>query len=194
MPRPILDLTPFPGATFTDVEEGRDTFLEDGPGQERTLRAGGIACRVYTWPTGGYPEDADAVRAFQAARLLAGESFYVLDPWASERVDVDVGPAVGAQSVFELPTDDEQEEYRDFPVDDVEAVVAKVEGVEVAVASIDTDARTITLAAPASDGDEVLVSYRAYRLCRFAPTVRWTADEPDWYVGNLEIREVLRDP
>lgn len=188
----LLDIDAFPGVTYTDLDDGRDTFAEDGPGQERTLRAGGIACRVYSWPQKAFPEDALDVQAFQAARLLAGESFYVQDPWDSARTDVDVGPAVGSQSVFSLPTDDEDEEYRDYPISGT--VTAKVNGSTVSVASVNTDARTVTLAVAASDGDTVTISYEAYRLCRFGPRVEWSAEDADWYVGNLEIREVMRDP
>lgn len=191
--RPILDLSAFPGVTFVDVPDGRDTFAEDGPAQERTYRAGGVAPRVYTFPRRGYPEDAELARAWQAARLLADEAFYVLDPWdGGRRVDVEVGPATAGQTVFTLPADDEVEAYRDHPVDGTATAV--VAGAPRGVASVDTDARTVTLASGASAGQSVKVSYLAYRLCRFAPEVRWTAEEPDWWTGTVEVREVLREP
>lgn len=190
--RPVLDIAAFPGLTFVDVPEGRDTFSEDGPAQERTYRAGGVAPRVYSFPRQAFPEDAELARAWQAARLLADESFYVLDPWdGGRRVDVEVGPAVEGQTVFALPADDELEAYRDHPLEGTATAV--VAGAPRGVASVDTDGRRITLASAASAGQSVKVSYLAYRLCRFAPEVRWTADEPDWWKGTVEVREVMRD-
>lgn len=189
--RPILDLSAFPGLTFVDAADGRDTFSEDGPAQERTYRAGGVAPRVYTIPRKGYPEDADDQRAWQEARLLAGEAFYVEDPWESRRYDVEVGPALEGQTVFGLPEDDEVEAYRDYPVDGTASAV--VAGTPRAVASVNTDARTITLASGATAGQSVKVSYRAYRLCHFGPEARWAAEEPDWWTGTVEVREVMRD-
>lgn len=117
MARQTLDLDAFPGITFTDLDEGRDVFAEDGPAQERTLRAGGPAPRVYSWPVHAYPEDAEDARVFEQARSLDGEVFYVEDPWTSARVDVEVGPATGGQTVFTLPEDDDQDEFRDYPID-----------------------------------------------------------------------------
>lgn len=191
--RPILDLSAFPGASFADVADGRDTFSEDGPAQERTYRAGGVAPRVYTIPCRGYPEDADDQRAWQAARLLTGEAFYVLDPWDDGiRIDVEVGPALEGQTVFSLPDDDELEAYRDHPIAGTASAV--VAGAPRAVESVDTDARTVTLATGATAGQSVKLSYRAYRLCRFGPDVRWTAEEADWWTGTVEVHEVLREP
>lgn len=190
--RPILDLSAFPGASFADVADGRDTFSEDGPAQERTYRAGGVAPRVYSLPRKGFPEDAEIERAWQAARLLADESFYVLDPWdEGRRIDVEVGPASSGQTVFALPDDDEVEAYRDYPIAGTASAV--VAGTPRAVSSVDTDARTVTLASGATAGQSVKVSYRAYRLCRFGPEVRWGLDEPDWLTGTVEVREVMRD-
>lgn len=188
----FLDLTPFPGATFRDEFEALDSFMEDGPGEERVLAADGLARRIYSWPTAEFPEDARIRAAFLAARHLAGEAFYVLDPWDTlpdgfTRVDVEVGPATNGQTVFALPTARTSEAYRDWPFE----VFATVAGVPRNVASVDTDARTVTLASSCTAGQSVKLTYRAYRLVRLAPSVQWTADDADWYATSLELREVL---
>lgn len=190
----FLDLTPFPGATFRDEFEALDSFMEDGPGEERVLVADGLARRVYSWPTADFPEDARIRAAFLAARNLAGEAFYVIDPWETlpegfTRVDVDVGPATNGQTVFSLPTDRDVEAFRDWPISG--QVFATVAGAPRGVASVDTDARTITLASSCTAGQSVKLTYRAYRLVRIAPSVQWTADDADWYATSLELREVL---
>ena len=102
MPRPILDLTPFPGATFRDEFEALDSFMEDGPGEERVLVADGLARRVYSWPTADFPEDARIRAAF-----LAGYAPH-RDPAAAQRVVfmdngqvVEVGPP---DQIFINPT------------------------------------------------------------------------------------------
>lgn len=192
MARQVLDLAGLPGLQCRDLQEGVDVFAEDGPAQERTLRAGGPAPRVYSWPVHAYPEDAESAREFRRALALDGEAFYVEDPWTSDRVDVEVGPAAGGQTVFTLPEDDDEDEYRDYPIDG--SVTAKVAGVARGVASVDTDARQVTLASAATAGQSVTLSYRAYRLCQFGQGVTWTAEDADWYAGTLEIREIVREP
>lgn len=77
----FLDLTPFPGATFRDEFDGLDVLADDGPYEERVMVACGLARRVYRWPVGDYPENALQRAAFLAARHLAGEAFYIVDPW-----------------------------------------------------------------------------------------------------------------
>lgn len=190
----VLDLTPFPGATFRDEYDGLDTFAEDGPGEERVHVAMGLARRVYSWPAADYAE-AEAIRAaWFAARHLAGEAFYVIDPWDTPvdgltRVDVEVGPATAAQTVFSLPTARTSEAFRDWPISG--SVYATVNGAPAGVASVSTDGRTVTLSAGATAGHSVKLSYRAYRLVRAAPSMEWSAPEPGWYSTALELREVL---
>lgn len=186
----VFDTIPWEGAKFRDEYAGVDLLREDGPFQERALVAFGIPRRVYTWPLRAYPEDLAIHEAFVRARQLAGEAFYVLDPWQQDRWEVEVGPSVGAQSVFSLPTVRTVDEYRDFPV--AAGVMATVNGAPRGVASVNTDARTVTLASAAANGQPVKLSYKAYRLCRFPPSIDWEANELDWYSVGMEIREVLR--
>lgn len=186
----VLDLSAYPGTTFRDVWDHADTLQEDGPDEERILVASGIPRRVYSWPARGYPEEMDLLRQFAEARALDGSAFYVLDPWSNQRWDIEVGPSVGAQSVFSLPTSRALDTFRDYPVSGT--VQATVAGVARAVSAVGTDARTVTLSSAASDGQAVKVSYQAYRLCRFPPGIDWEVDELQVFRSTIEVREVLR--
>lgn len=192
MATPILDLSPFPGAASRLVFDGVDEFQEDGQGEVRAHAACAIPYHVFSWPTADYPELLATLRQFARARHLNGECFYVLDPRDSMRFDVEVGPAVGAQQTFELPTDDGVDAYRDFPIDGT--VSATVAGVPRTVSLVSTDARRVRLATAASDGQAVKISYQAYRLCRLPTSIEISHDEADWDAVRLEIREVMRDP
>jgi len=188
MARAVLSLDAFPGLTFDDLDEGRDVFAEDGPAQERTLRAGGVAPRRYTWVLKGYPETAEAQRLWVAARALNGEAFYVLDPWdLGQRVSLSLGESTAGQTVVSLPTDD-----RDHPI--AAGLVLTADAAPVTVASVDTDGRRILLAAPLDAGKALVASYTYYRLCRFEGMPTWTAEAGDWYAGRVVIREILREP
>ncbi len=102
-------------------------------------------------------------------------------------------PAVGdgARATFSLPTAEASPDYRWYPKQGT--VVGYVNGVAVAVASVDTDARTVTFAAAPGVGAAVNATHRGLRLVRLAepPTFQGVTKRYGQY--ELGIEEVLRD-
>ncbi len=187
----LFDTIPWPGASYEDEDTGTELLTEDGPCEERAIKTMPLLRRVYSWPRGEKGEQATRLQAFMAARTLRYEAFYVLDPWQSQRWNVSVGPGDAAALTFSLPLTLDRDEYRGFPVQGT--VFARVGGVSRAVASVDTDARTVTLSgAPPGAGVTVHLDYQEMRLCRFGPSVRWDAEDHDWYKAEFAIREVFR--
>jgi hypothetical protein len=194
----ILSLTPFPGAAFRDAFD-LDELAEDGHGEVRVLAACAIPYGLMGWATADYPEATAALRAFVLARHLERACFYVEEPargatpyYPSQRTDVAIGTGDGTTKLFSLPTSKARDEYRDYPI--LSTLSAKVSGGAVTVLYVSTDARQFYLQNAPGNGAPVTASYRAYRLCRFAPSIDWSDDEGDWRSTQLQIREVMRDP
>ncbi len=158
-----------------------------GSGREQRAALESKARRRYVW----------LMRRTKAERLVIDEffrtanfevtAFYVKDPDYFARTSVSLGTSILAQTVFDLPATGENS--RDYPVDDANFIVYD-DGSPVAVASIQTDARTVTTSASPTAGSVMTGDYHAYRLVKLAAPFRWNKLAPDWYECSPELMEV----
>jgi hypothetical protein len=182
---------------WVDYEFVDEPFVEDlgerAPG--RTERVELFACtrRRYRWPAGLTEAQRVGWEAFLQARGILREAFLVEDPRDPLREVVALEPAVGdgARVTFSLPTGEASPDFRWYPKQG--SVVGYVNGVAVAVASMDTDARTVTFAAAPGVGATVTATYRGLRLVRLAepPTFQGVTKRYGRY--ELSIEEVGTD-
>jgi len=177
---------------FTD-EPFVEVLEEKGPG--RTERVEVFACsrRHYRWPAGLTEVQRVAWEAFLLARGHLRDAFLIEDPRDPVRELVALEPAVGdgARVVFSLPTAEASPDYRWYPKQGT--VVGYVNGVTAALASVDTDARTVTFAAAPGVGAAVTATYRGLRLVRLAEPSTFQGVTKRYGQYELTIEEVIRD-
>lgn len=180
------------GATF---HPERPVAVLDLGGPFRTQRVAltALARRVYSWPAGMTDEQRTTWLAFLEARGWTRDAFLVRDPWDEGRVGVTLepNPAPGGLTVFSLPTVEGSPYYGDYPLPG--PVRGMVNGVTVAVASVQQDARTITLGAAPALGTVVSADYLPLRLVRLVREPEVNAQEHGYSGYTLELEEVLRD-
>lgn len=182
---------------WVDYEFVDEPFVEDlgekAPG--RTERVELFACtrRRYRWPAGLTEAQREAWEAFLQARGILRDAFLIEDPRDPVRELVALEPAVGdgARVTFSLPTAEASPDFRWYPKQGT--VVGYVNGLTVGVASVDTDARTVTFAAAPGVASTVAATYRGLRLVRLAepPTFQGVTKRFGRY--ELAVEEVLRD-
>lgn len=186
-----LDECPWYDYSYTD-ELPVEVVQTEGPFYSDRYQVAPLSVRRYSWHLKRTTSERLAVDDFLVrARGVLFEAFYLLDPKDGFRTAVDLGVGTGAKTVFELPALP-LEEGRFYPKDDADLVV-RVSGSPVTVASVDTDARTITLAAPPGIGAPVEADYNGLRLCRLTAPGTWTGIGADWWEVSFEISEILTD-
>ena len=182
---------------WVDYEFSDEPFVEDlgekAPG--RTERVELFACsrRRYRWPAGLTEAQRGAWEAFLQARGILRDAFLLEDPRDPVRELVALEPAVGdgARVTFALPTGETSPDFRWYPKQGT--VVGYVNGLAAAVASVDTDGRTVTFAAAPGVGAAVKATYRGLRLVRLAepPAFQGVTKRFGRYESAME--EALRD-
>ena len=177
---------------FTD-EPFVEVLEEKRPG--RTERVELFACprRHYRWPAGLTEPQRVAWETFLLSRGYLRDAFLIEDPRDPVRVLVTLEPAVGdgARVAFSLPTNEESQDFRWYPKQG--SVVGYVNGAVVAVASMDTDARTVTFAAAPGVGATVNATYRGLRLVRLAEPPSFQGVTKRFGQYELVLEEALRD-
>jgi len=177
---------------FTD-EPFVEVLEEKGPG--RTERVELFACsrRHYRWPAGLTEPQRAAWEAFLLVRGYLRDAFLIEDPRDPVRELVALEPAVGdgARVTFSLPTAEASPDFRWYPKQG--AVVGYVAGAPVAIASVNTDARTVTFAAPPALAAGVAVTYRGLRLMRLSGPPSFQGVTKRFGQYELALEEVVRD-
>lgn len=182
---------------WVDYEFVDEPFVEDlgenGPG--RTERVELFACtrRRYRWPAGLTESQRLAWEAFLQARGILREAFLIEDPRDPLRELVALEPAVGdgARVAFSLPTVESSPDYRWYPKQGT--VVGYVNGVASALASVDTDARTVTFAVAPAVGATVAATYRGLRLAKMTELPLYQGVTKRFGRYRVELVEVPRD-
>jgi len=177
---------------FTD-EPFVEVLEEKGPG--RTDRVELFACprRHYRWPAGLTEPQRVAWEAFLAAHGIVRDAFLIEDPRDAVRELVALEPAVGdgARVTFSLPTSEASPDYRWYPKQG--SATGYVAGVPVAIASVDTDARTVTFAVAPGVGAAAKASYRGLRLVRLAAPPSFQGVTKRYGQYELAMEEVRGD-
>ena len=161
-----------------------------GTGVEQRATLQDLDKRRYTWPLRRQSTDKTAIKEFFRLRSQTVEAFYVKDPEADEheRTGVSLGTSSALQISFNLPSSGEYS--RDYMADDANMIVYD-DGVSVEVASVQTDARTITLSVAPTAGSVMTCDYHAYRLVRLESEPQWVRLGPDFFECVPEFIEVV---
>ncbi len=183
-----------PWVDYEFVDEPFVEVLEErAPGQTERVELFACSRRRYRWPAGLTEAQRVAWEEFLQARGILRDAFLIEDPRDPVRELVALEPAVGdgARVTFSLPTAEASPDFRWYPKQG--AVTGYVNGAAIALASVATDARTVTFAAPPAPGATVKATYRGLRLVRLAepPTIQGVTKRFGRY--ELAIEEVLRD-
>ncbi len=182
---------------WVDYEFSDEPFVEvlgeRAPGQTERVELFACPRRRYRWPAGLTEAQCVAWEAFLQARGIQREAFLVEDPRDPVRELVALEPAVGdgARVTFSLPTAEASPDFRWYPKQG--SVVGYVAGVPAALASVDTDARTVTFVAPPGVGAMVQATYRGLRLVRLTVPPAFQGVTKRYGRYELAIEEVLRD-
>ena len=177
---------------FTD-EPFVEVLGESAPGQTERVEIFACTRRRYRWPAGLTEAQRVAWEAFLQARGIVREAFLVEDPRDPLRELVALEPSTGdgARVTFSLPTAEASPDFRWYPKQG--AVAAFVAGAPVAIASVDTDARTLTFVAPPGPAASASVSYRGLRLVRLGQPCTLHGATKRYGRYELALEEVLRD-
>jgi hypothetical protein len=182
---------------WVDYEFVDEPFVEvlDEKAPGRTERVELFACprRRYRWPAGLTEAQRVAWEAFLLARGIIRDAFLIEDPRDPVRELVALEPAVGdgARVTFSLPTAEASPDFRWYPKQG--SVVGYVAGALAALASVNTDARTVTFAAPPAIAAAVAVTYRGLRLVRLVEPPAFQGVTKRFGRYELALEEVLRD-
>lgn len=182
---------------WVDYEFVDEPFVEvlDEKGPGRTERVELFACsrRRYRWPAGLTEAQREAWEAFLQARGILRDAFLVEDPRDPVRELVALEPAVGdgARVTFSLPTAEASPDFRWYPKQG--SVKGYVAGALAAVASVDTDARTVTFTAPPASAAAVAAIYRGLRLVRLAEPAAFQGVTKKFGRYEFALEEVVRD-
>lgn len=187
----VFDEVPEVGYSYTD-ELPVSIRMDGGPFEESRTKLAALARRRYSWNLkrddcpGFLRTDVDDFLV--QLRFLQFEAFYLKDPKDYARTGVSLGTGDGAEVTFSLPSSGT--ESRDYPIDNANLVVY-VNAVPATVSSVDTDARTVTMASPPGLGLAVTADYDFYRLCRVDGEFTWTSASSTSYDTTVSIVEVL---
>ena len=182
---------------WVDYEFTDEPYVEDlgekGPGRSERVELFACSRRRYRWPAGLTEPQRLAWEAFLLARGHLRDAFLIEDPRDPVRELVALEPAVGdgARMTFSLPTAEASPDFRWYPKQG--SVVGFANGVAVAVASVDTDARTVTFAAAPGVGATVTATYRGLRLVRLAGPPSFQGVTKRFGQYELALDEVARD-
>lgn len=167
----------------------------DRPGRAARVLAFPHAPYTWTWPLVLAGGQVKAMVDFLAALGHTRDAFLVLDTADARREDVTPEPAVGdgARVTFALPTAESSPEWPLYPMaGTVEARIGSPSATT-PVASVDQDARTVTLAVAPGIGVAVRLAYTPLRLVRLAAPMDEQRPDPAFLLGGLELHEVFRD-
>ncbi|MGE0192477.1 MAG: hypothetical protein AB7T63_10605 [Planctomycetota bacterium] len=183
-----------PWADYEFTDEPFVEVLEDhAPGQAARVELFACTRRRYRWPAGLTEPQRVAWEAFMQAHGITRDAFLIEDPRDPIRELVALDPAVGdgVRVTFSLPTYEASPDFRWYLKQG--SVVGFVNGVAAAIASVDTDARTVTFAVPPAPAAMVAATYRGLRLVRLAepPALQGVTKRFGRY--EFAIEEVLRD-
>ena len=177
---------------FTD-EPFVEVLGEKAPGQ--TERVELLACprRRYRWPAGLNEAQRAAWEEFLRLRGIQRDAFLVEDLRDPVRELLALEPAVGdgARVTFSLPTAEASPDFRWYPRQGT--VVGYVNGAAAGVASVDTDARTITFALAPGVGATVKATYQGLRLVCLSDPPSFQGITKRFGQYELALEEVLRD-
>jgi hypothetical protein len=190
MPTQVFTESPFPNYSYAD-ELPVSVRRAGAPWAERRTKLADISRRRYSFPLSRPNDERQDVDDFLTrARGLQFEAFYVADPRDDARSAVALGTGNGSATTFALPTALANEERRFYPKSS--GLVAKVNGTPVSVASVDTDARTITLSAAPANGAAVTADFVGYRLCR-VENLSWQGETNTWFHASVELVEIIAE-
>jgi hypothetical protein len=182
---------------WVDYEFSDEPFVEDlgeqAPGRSERVELFACTRRRYRWPAGLTEAQRVVWESFLQARGILREAFLVEDPRDPLRELVGLEPAVGdgARVTFSLPTSEASPDFRWYPKQG--SVAGYVNGVVAAVASVDTDARTVMFAAAPGVGATVTATYRGLRLVRIVESPSFQGVTKRFGRYELALEEVLRD-
>lgn len=181
-------LTETPDIAFTSIDARATSVLKyAGRGREQRATLEPIGRRRYGLPFKRTASEMATFNAFFLARGGIVEPFYFQDPKDSFQTAIDLGTSIASQTEFFLPTTGEDQRW--YPIDNASLVV-KDDGVPVSVASVDTDARSVTLSAVPTVGSVMTLDCNAYRLVRLVAPFEWRGLAPDFFATELELIEV----
>lgn len=166
-----------------------EVVRERGPFWSDRYALADISVRTYTLPFWRTTSERSAFDAFFRARLQTWEAFLFEDPKDAPQTGVSLGTGNGSTTTFSLPTTGEQR--RHYPKQG--SVVVRVAGSPVTVSSVDTDARTVTLASAPALSAAVEADYTGLRLVRLADPYEWSAADVGWWQTSLTLIEVVTD-
>jgi hypothetical protein len=194
MPLAVFTEVPDFNYVWEDVPPPAEVFDRD-PTVARVrvdLAPARVALRRYVWNMERDDTEVPAIDAFFLARRWTLEAFLLLDPKIPTRTDVALPNATTGQTVFSLPVPIllNGENSRDYPKDDVPNTVLKLNGTPQTIASVDQDARTITITGGAAGGETVLASYIPYRLVELVQRFTWTPAGVNYQAAAPELMEV----
>ena len=146
--------------------------------------------RVLTLPYKRNTSGRATIDAFFLARGYEKTSFLAKDLNDYARTGISLGTSVASQTVFALPASGPY--AGDYPISDANAIVYD-DGTPVAIASVNTDARTFTLSSSPTAGSVMTCDYWRYGRYRLDRPYRWrsVAAGVGWYVTEIALREVL---
>lgn len=190
MPRSVFAEIPWVDYGYTD-DVPVEVTAERGPFWTDRYLLADISRRRYSLPFWRTTSERASFDGFFAGSSVLGTwgSWLFEDPKDSARTAVSLGTGTGAQTVFGLPTTGN--ERRHYPKQG--SVVVRVAGSPVTVSSVDTDARTITLATPPSLGAAVEADFTGLRLVRLVSPYAWQAVDQGWWQTVLDVQELVTD-
>jgi hypothetical protein len=162
-----------------NIEDDMGSLRQEEPAGPRDLEPG--VDRGAAW------------EGFLRLRGIQREAFLVEDPRDPVRELVALEPAVGdgARVTFGLPTAEASSDFRWYPKQG--SVAGFVNGAAVTIASVDTDARTVTFVAAPGVGATVKATYRGLRLVRLAEPPSFQGVTKRYGRYELALEELLRD-
>lgn len=149
----------------------------------------------WTWTLRRRDAEVATIEAFFRARGWTRDSFLVRHPKRETVTGLALAAATASQSVFELPTPilANGVESGDYPKDDGPGfanTALTLDASPATITDVDTDARTITIATPASGGEAVVVAYVPLRRVRLAAEFEWRPLGVNYQEASLELEEV----
>ena len=183
----IFTEVPFNGYQYRDEE--LVLIHRDGSAWEETRHVvSDVQRRHYVLPMGRNNEERQVIDLFFAARHSQSEAFLFKDPLDAGLVDVSIGTGTGAATTFYLPTTGTNRRF--YPVST--GLVVEVSGTPVTVSSVDTDGRSVTLAAPPAGSAPVTITCDVYRLVRLED-LNWTHSHPRRWDASIALVETLSE-
>lgn len=192
MPYATFDTCPETGYSYSDDFPVSVRMDGDYKQESRTLLAP-ISRRVWAWnlTLDDCASDYDrqtVQQFFVELRQLQFDPFLIKDPVDYARTGISLTLVGG--TTYTLPTTIADEDYRHYPIDDAN-LIAYDAGTPATVSSVDTDGRTITLAAP--PGGAVTLDCHAYRLARVDAPFQMQHQGGLIFITSVNIKEILRD-